>query len=248
MQIERILITVRTYPTLSKKYQETVCTGGINANGEWRRLHPVQWRMLEEDKQYRQYDIVEARVGLESSDGRPESRRVDGASLRVIERLETWEARVPWVKPTILPSMRALRESGRTISPVRVKEVAEFVAIPCDPEWSEEQREILRQDGLFGGPSPLQKIPFDFRLVWVDGEGEKHDNKFIDWEVCQGWRKFRSRPNALEYLENAWRNKRFGRNQSISFYMGNYKQHPQNFGVCGVFCPPKGLMDEQSLW
>ena len=29
MEKERILITVKTYPTLSNKYGETVCTAGI---------------------------------------------------------------------------------------------------------------------------------------------------------------------------------------------------------------------------
>ena len=28
--IERILITVKTYPTLSSKYAELVCTAGVN--------------------------------------------------------------------------------------------------------------------------------------------------------------------------------------------------------------------------
>ena len=43
---EEILITVKTYPTLSKKYHELVCTAGVNTEGEWRRLYPVQFRQL----------------------------------------------------------------------------------------------------------------------------------------------------------------------------------------------------------
>lgn len=204
--------------------------------------------MLDEEKQYRQYDVVQARLGTESSDGRPESRRVDTSSIKILQHLETWNARVPWIQPTLLSSMEDLRKTGRTISPVKVLEVKEFKAIPTDPEWSRDQLEILKQDGLFGGPKALEKIPFDFRLRWVDGAGEEHDSKFLDWEVCEAWRKFRRRNDAIEYLERAWREKKFSDRQSIYFYMGNFKQHPQHFGVCGVFCPPKGLMDEQTLW
>ena len=38
---EKILILVKTYPSLSKKYQEIVCTAGINKRGEWRRVYPM---------------------------------------------------------------------------------------------------------------------------------------------------------------------------------------------------------------
>ncbi|MDF1814754.1 MAG: hypothetical protein P1V20_21290, partial [Verrucomicrobiales bacterium] len=46
---ERILITVKTYPTLSTKYAELVCTAGVNENGEWRRIYPIQFRQLADD-------------------------------------------------------------------------------------------------------------------------------------------------------------------------------------------------------
>lgn len=248
MPVERILITVRTYPNLSKTYFETVCTGGINDQGEWRRLYPVQWRLLDKDKQYHQYDVIEAKITDESSDGRPESRRIDTASLRIVDKLKSWEARVPWVRPSVVRSMAELRNQGHTLRPVVVSQVIDFIAKPTSVEWSTEQQEILRQDGLFGGPDPLEKIPFDFRIIWRDGDGEEHDNKFIDWEICQAWRDFRGRPESIEYLKRAWWERRFGSSRAVHFYMGNFKQHPQHFGICGVFCPPKGLMDEHSLW
>jgi hypothetical protein len=47
MPVERILITVKTYPMLSKKYGELVCTVGLRENGEWIRIYPVPFRQLE---------------------------------------------------------------------------------------------------------------------------------------------------------------------------------------------------------
>lgn len=35
MPKERILITVKTYPTLSRTYGETVCTAGVREDGSW---------------------------------------------------------------------------------------------------------------------------------------------------------------------------------------------------------------------
>ena len=40
----RILVTVKTYPTLSRKYGETVCTAGVRADGTWVRIYPVPFR------------------------------------------------------------------------------------------------------------------------------------------------------------------------------------------------------------
>jgi hypothetical protein len=59
MHRERILITVKTYPTLSRKHGETVCTAGIREDGSWVRLYPVPFRRLDEQEQYRKFDWIE---------------------------------------------------------------------------------------------------------------------------------------------------------------------------------------------
>lgn len=249
MPTERILITVRTYPNLSEKYQETVCTGGINDKGEWRRLYPVQWRMLDEDKQYRQYDVIEVGVGENVSDGRAESRRIDTSTIRIVDHLDNWISRTDWVKPTIVRSMTEMINEQRTLAPVEVQSVLDFLAIPDDSEWSGKQKAMLKQDGLFGGPDPLEKIPYDFRLVWRDGDGEEHNSKFIDWEVCQTWRRYsRKYDNPVERMIDVWMNDRFCSGRSIYFFMGNFAKHRQNFGVCGAFYPPEEQFNEPSLW
>jgi len=35
MERKRVYITVKTYPTLSEKYDELVCTAGISEDGSW---------------------------------------------------------------------------------------------------------------------------------------------------------------------------------------------------------------------
>jgi hypothetical protein len=37
---KRVFITVKTYPPLSEKYDELVCTAGISEDGSWIRLYP----------------------------------------------------------------------------------------------------------------------------------------------------------------------------------------------------------------
>jgi hypothetical protein len=40
-QKEKILITVKAYPTLSGKYGELVCIAGIREDGSWVRIYPM---------------------------------------------------------------------------------------------------------------------------------------------------------------------------------------------------------------
>lgn len=248
MDLERILITVRTYPNLSTKYFETVCTGGINDKGQWRRLYPVPLRHLEDDKQFVTYEIVTVRLGA-NPDGRPESRRPDTSTLEVVGKVTEWPARRQWVVPTAVDSMAALSASGRTLAPVRVQAVKEFVADAVPSEWSPKQQEILRQEGLFGGPGSLEKLPFDFRLLWVDGDGHEHDSKFLAWEVGQTWRQYRHRySDPIAMMRDKWMGDLFGPKRDIWFFMGNFAKHRQHFGVCGTFTPPKEPGLSGTLW
>ncbi len=63
MPKERVLITAKTYPTLSRKYGETVCTAGLREDGSWVRIYPVPFRRLNDSEQYRKFDCVEVDLG-----------------------------------------------------------------------------------------------------------------------------------------------------------------------------------------
>ena len=70
---EKILITVKTYPTLSREYAELVCTAGVEESGKWRRVYPVQFRQLIDEQKYRKYQWIEADLEKSTNDTRPES-------------------------------------------------------------------------------------------------------------------------------------------------------------------------------
>ena len=79
------LITVKTYPTLSRKYGETVCTAGIRPDGSWVRIYPVPFRRLGEDEQYKKFDWIEVDLIRSRSDPRPETRHP--ADMRQMSRV-----------------------------------------------------------------------------------------------------------------------------------------------------------------
>ena len=77
---EKILIIVKTYPTISRKYAELVCTAGVTENGDWRRLYPIRFRQLYEQQKYKKYQWVEAKLEKSAADNRPESYKKCGSS------------------------------------------------------------------------------------------------------------------------------------------------------------------------
>lgn len=251
MPLERILITVKTYPTLSRKYVETVCTAGINEAGEWRRLYPIRFRYLEEVKQFKLYDRVEVNVADKPHDGRVETRKPQSDTLKILNGVKDWSRRHDWVAPTIFPSLRAMVENERTIGPVRVNRILEWQALEAETEWSVKQQQLLRQEGLWADnePKPLEKIPFEFRIRWEDGDGIEHDHLFISWEVCQTWRSYRhSYPNPLSVMKDYWMNSVFSTGNEVALFMGNSAQFRQNFMVCGTYHPPKGKISDAKLF
>jgi hypothetical protein len=48
----KVLITVKTYPLPSNKYQELVCTAGVLEDGRWIRIYPIPFRSLPQNRQF----------------------------------------------------------------------------------------------------------------------------------------------------------------------------------------------------
>ncbi len=89
-EIKRVLITVKTYPNPSKKYQETVCVAGIDIDSnKWIRLYPIPFRDLDEDKKFKKYNIIEVKANKSTDDHGPESYKIDIGSIKIIDHLDT---------------------------------------------------------------------------------------------------------------------------------------------------------------
>lgn len=73
----KVLITVKTYPVISKTYQEVVCTAGMRADGSWIRIYPVPFRQYDEYEQYKKFQWIEADLVRNTSDKRSESYRLE---------------------------------------------------------------------------------------------------------------------------------------------------------------------------
>lgn len=77
----KVLITVKTYPIPSKKYDELVCTAGITDKGDLVRLYPINFRDLPFSKQYHKYQWI-----MDSS-GSPKAPRAGRQKGKLSARL-----------------------------------------------------------------------------------------------------------------------------------------------------------------
>jgi hypothetical protein len=95
MEKKRVYIVVKTYPTISTKYAELVCTAGMLEDGSWIRLYPLKFRTLDMDKKYEKYQWIEIEVERNTSDFRPETYRPFNLDkIEVLPKVKT--KRVDW--------------------------------------------------------------------------------------------------------------------------------------------------------
>jgi len=144
---KKILITVKTYPVISKKYQETVCTAGLREDGSWIRLYPVPFRTMDDCKKFRKYQWLTATLTARPKDQRPESYSPDRDSIEagpIIDRSNQWNERCRWVleKGTVHDNMTDLIrlakvENKLSLATYKPKEIIDLIHEPTDREWSE---------------------------------------------------------------------------------------------------------------
>jgi len=204
MSRERILITVKTYPTLSRKHGETVCTAGIREDGSWVRLYPVPFRRLGETEQYRKFDWVELETRKSTSDHRPETRHpTDAKDMQPVGHLDTkenWEARrrvlrkVP-VYRHFQPLMDGAKANEFSLALFKPTKITDFIWEPCERDWNEAKvaamRAMASQGELFADEqwrqtfSLMPKLPYNFSYRFEDADGRRCELQVLDWETGQ---------------------------------------------------------------
>ncbi len=201
---EKILITVKTYPTLSKKYGETVCTAGIRPDGSWIRLYPVPFRRLRDEEQYKKYDWVECDVMPSRHDRRPESfNPVDTAQLVPVGHVGTehgWaERRRLLIQPgQVYTNLRVLLDAAKTneksLATFKPTKILKFsIEEEEEPNWNPNKlkamREANQQLGLFEDEAwrktfaVIPKLPYSFSYRFEDDTGRQSELQILDWEI-----------------------------------------------------------------
>jgi hypothetical protein len=203
MSKERLLITVKTYPTLSRKYGETVCTAGVREDGSWVRIYPVPFRRLGDTEHYRKYDWLECDLLPTRTDPRPESRRpFDVNQLEPKGHMGTedgWRER----RRLLLQTARVYTRLQELIDGAHANELSLAVFKPTkliDFVWEEEERDwnpdkvaefraVAKQADFFSDESwretfrLIPKLPYSFSYRFEDADGKSSKLIILDWEI-----------------------------------------------------------------
>ena len=203
MALTKVLIAVKTYPTLSKKYDELVCTAGFREDGSWIRIYPVPFRKLGSDEQYSKWQWVELDLVKNAHDYRKESYRPADIDkpINTLAKIGTehgWAERKEWVLRKVYTNMEELIKEakdvniGTSLAVFKPKKVIDFVWEACEREWDKAtMRQISdhrRQYRLFDADEPKQfrpvrKLPYEFSYKFISDDGKERKLMIEDWEL-----------------------------------------------------------------
>lgn len=266
MQKDTVLITVKTYPTLSSTYGELACTAGLRKDGSWVRIYPIPYRRLKENYQFKKYTWIELPLEKNHKDLRPESYRpVDLSQITQLEFVDTscnWQKR----KELILEKLHCYADMSELVAKAKNNELSLAIFKPSQIEnfiWEESEREwdkkklndvlaVLNQGSLFPTDEFVEdfkiadKLPYKFYYVFRDINGKRSKLMIEDWEVgalyrnC--FRKYKSEEKALEKVKEKFL-RTFVDKHDLYFYLGTtlewHLRAPNPFVIVGTFAPPK---------
>lgn len=254
-ETKRVLITVKSYPTPSRKYGEIVCVAGVNLDSRrWVRLYPIPYRDLDRSQKFKKYNIIRVKARKATDDKRPESYKVDADSIEILDYLDTkkdkWARRKEIVLPTadnsmceILQKTKMEDKSLGMFKPCNVN----FVSMKARPEDETTRKACYAQLSFFNRQKDaIEIIPFDFRYRFFccnESLCPGHNFPIVDWEIGQAYRewrwKYEDQKVLLEKLKERWLNRMCSPKKDVYFFVGNTKRFRNAFMILGVFFPPK---------
>lgn len=257
----KVLITVKTYPTLSAKYDELVCTAGFREDGTWIRLYPVPFRKKTYNEQYKKYDLVEVDLVKNTSDFRPESYRPYSldSEINVVGHIGTennWDERKQYCLSKVYHNLSELiaeaknKEICTSLAVFKPTEILDFYAEPVERNWDKDKLDKLNQLNLFesekeGKFEIVKKLPYRFKFHFVDDSGTESKLMIEDWETGQlFWKQFAKHNDEAKAIEDVRKKyfDDFAKTKDLHFYLGTlYENHAKNypnpFAIIGTFQP-----------
>jgi len=161
MALTKVLVTVKTYPTISSKYDELVCTAGFREDGTWVRIYPIQFRKKSYDEQYKKYDWIEIDLVKNKSDFRPESYRPYSydSDIKILEHIDTknnWAERKKVVLGKIYYNLSELIAESKnknictSLAVFKPSKVLDFTIEEVEREWDKTKLAKLEAERLQG--------------------------------------------------------------------------------------------------
>ena len=204
MALTKVLITVKTYPAISNKYDELVCTAGFLEDGTWIRIYPVQFRKKTFGEQYKKYDWIEIDLVKNLSDFRKESFRPVSyeTEIKILNHVDT---KSNWlIRKSLILTKKIYHDISELIAEAKDRqimtslatfkptEILDFKIESVEREWDKNKLAKLEQDrrsNLFSQEEPIfevvKKLPYKFSYILKDSKGKQSKMMIEDWEIGQ---------------------------------------------------------------
>jgi len=270
MPRERVLVTVKTYPTLSQSHIELVCTAGFREDGSWVRIYPIPFRLLAGDQQFPKWTWIELQLARRLKDKRPESfNPVNRDDITILEKISTagdWRERKEWAlkRGKVWTNLTDLIAAGKrdevSLATFQPAKMLGFEWQTSTEDWDAEklaavtaqlqQTNFLEPDALKDDFKPARKLPFDFYYIFADEVGRESRMRILDWEIGMLFWNCRkpgvSDEEALEKVKQKYETEFF--KSDLHLFLGTtYEWHsraPNPWVIIGVFPPPKSVQEE----
>lgn len=252
---QELLITVKTYPEVSRNHRETVCTAGIiKDTREMIRIYPIRFRYLKGEFQFKKYQWIKAIIDKNIKDVRPESYSIELESIELGEHLDTkndWGKRCDWIlnSPHLFNSVEDLqnaREQKQTsLGIVKPSQITGFKIKPKNAaelkELNTKKDLIFKQMDLFEDIKDLEIIPYKFVLKFrcSDERCTGHEMSILDWEIAQLYRNTKYEQDWEKRIEQKVASICHEKNDTY-LYLGNMAKRHHIFCILGFFYPPHG--------
>jgi len=267
IEIRKVLITVKTYPTLSLKYAELVCTAGILDDGKWVRIFPMPFRKLDYDSKFKKFQWIELLIKKSTSDYRPESFEVvDWTKIKllgdVLNRKHSWRNRrnIVFAKSKVYLDLSEIidlaKQNVLSLATFKPTRILDFIVEDAMREWDEKKLRNLenrsKQLSLIQSPEEIKrelqivkKLPYKFSYRFEDINGKISTMMIEDWEIgALYWNCLRDAYNDEETAIQKVRQKYWDEflTKDLHLFLGttlaNHLRAPNPFIIIGVFPPP----------
>jgi hypothetical protein len=262
----KVLITVKTYPTISSKYEELVCTAGFTEDGRWIRIYPIQFRKKSYSEQYKKYDWIELNLIKNKSDFRPESYRPYSFDdeILIVKNIDTknnWAERKNIVLKKVYENLTELISEAHdkkvctSLATFKPTKVLDFTIEKVEREWDKTKIAKLeaeqKQGNLFMQPENpfevVKKLPYKFSYIFEDNTSTQSKLMIEDWEIGQlFWNCLAKHEGNEQKACEDVRKKYFddfAQTKDLHFFLGTAQLHhyvsKNPFMIIGVFYPKK---------
>lgn len=258
----KVLITVKTYPAISKKYEELVCTAGFLEDGSWIRIYPIQFRKKAYNQQYSKYEWIELDLVKNTDDIRPESYRPvsHDTEINIVGEIKpdgnTWAERRKIVLNKVYNNLTQLIAEAKdktictSLAVFKPTKIIDFIWEEVEREWSQDKIAQFQQLNLFQNVDEkkfevVKKLPYKFSFIYEDIEGKRSTTMIEDWETGELYWNCLRRHDGNEAKACADVRKKyfddFAQTKDLHFFLGTSKVHhfvgKNPFLIIGTFHP-----------